>query len=135
MKERKVRKTHSMNIAYSAELILEELYCGGEWFQFPRSFLYVMPLDEAVLLAYLFMIRKFALGLPESKDSDGWFYCKLTKIKRELLFSKNRQTRLFSKLKEKGFIKTSVRGMPPKRFIKLFPVEIWQAIQFAKMNQ
>ena len=74
--------------------------------------------DRVLLLTFL--ISKYNLyETNKSLTSDNAFYCTTETIKDLFGWSWNKQNQLFNQLEELGYLKLSVRGTPPKRYVQL----------------
>lgn len=99
-----------------SDKLYQALLSSSTWFFIPRPFFKMMPMGEAVLLAYLI---NFAKMVGATQKNNGWFFCHMERIQKDLGFSKHAHTRMFSSLEDHGFIRTQKAGMPAKRYIKL----------------
>lgn len=116
-KKRKLKPTRQINqLINDLERNLNRFWSDGDWFQFPKSFLLAMSVDEAILLAYLINQSRVVKAYERNQ---GWFYCRATKIETELLFHKRKQTRVINKLREKGYLASKMKGTPAKRWLLL----------------
>ena len=99
---------------------LLELYAGGRWFQFPRHLMLIMSCQEAVLISFLI---NHAAGINKKafKKNDGWFYCKKRTILMRLFLPLRMQTRIVKRLMNRGYLESKWKGLPAKRFFKIFP--------------
>lgn len=99
-----------------SDSVFASLFADSCWIKFSKLLLHELTTDEAVLLCYLINVRQMHLN----RIRNGWFYAKMKYIMRDLWFTKAKQTRVISKLKRKGFIKTKLqKTLPAKRLIKV----------------
>ena len=81
----------------------------GRWFR-------MMNPTEAVLLAY---VNRRSSRPQSNRDKQGWFTCDARLIQNTLGIAINRQTRIISKLTERGFIETERRGQGARRWLRI----------------
>lgn len=102
--------------------ILLKAFTSGTWFQFPKQFLLSMSYGETIFLSFL--INHASVVGAEEKHA-GWFYCSMKTICRELyLRNTKQQSRIIKSLEDKGFIETTVRDIPARRYIRIRILEI-----------
>lgn len=78
------------------------------YFLFRRDLLRLgLALDEAVVLQHLVNVQYMVGG--------EWFECTVDQLQESLLISDKVQLRILRSLTEKGWIKTDLRGIPPRR--------------------
>ncbi len=109
--------------------LLNDAYNPGNWIQTPRIYFQIMPIEEATLFNLL--VSHSRVVRPDV-EGNGWFYCTMYKIMKELNINQKMQSRLMSKLKDRGFIFTKMQTgrVPPVRLIKInwraVAVELWK---------
>jgi len=106
--------------------MIREMFNSGNWFQFPKQFLCIMSDTEAILLSYLI---SHARGCRAAERHDHWFYCKKSRILRDLFIPLRKQQRLFASLISRGFIATKWQGQPAKRWIKIRSKKLYLAVE------
>lgn len=94
----------------------ERILSSGNWFLFPRDFLRIMSVEQAVLLAHLI---NFSNLLKASLLKDGWFYCTAKKLHHDLGMSPKTQSRVLRLLANSAFIELVKKGLPAKRHIRI----------------
>lgn len=87
----------------------------GEWFQFPKRFLNIMSIREAVFLSGL--INMTCIKIDAKEDEEGWISCTSNDVLNYLNIPKHTQERILMKLKGRHFIKIKKKGIPAKRWI------------------
>lgn len=93
--------------------IARDAYQPGNWFRFPLTYLDIMTLQEAVMLAFL---HNHSM---RCKKEGEWFFCKVSLITKALRVHTRTQSRVFRSLASKGFIQMQSRGIPAKRWITI----------------
>lgn len=114
----------------SLRMKLHNHYTPGRWLMVPRSFLWALSPDEAILLAYL-------IGVADSVHAErryaGWFFRGIERTTRELPgFNADKQQRVLRKLEDRQVIAREYRGSPPKRYIRVEYVELDMEIRAAR---
>jgi hypothetical protein len=75
---------------------------AGQWFMFPKSFLTIMTLQEAVVLSFLINWS----GHRKARAERGWFYCTIKRMEKELQLNYRVQRYAMTALDNKGIIET-----------------------------
>ncbi len=96
--------------------LLEEMYANGEWLQFKKTLRLIMQCDAACMLSFLMGESK---RYKAYRHYEGWFYCTARQMEAETYTPQWQQNKLIRELKDKQFIETERRGIPPVRFIKV----------------
>lgn len=86
----------------------------------------VLTKIEALFLSDL--INLYSMDVTVKSD-DGYFLCTAAYMDRSLSWGRMSQTDLFRSLKDKGFIETSFRGIPRRRWVKIDVVKLEEAIR------
>lgn len=102
-----------------AAMIIEELFDDNAWFRIPKIFVHQMGTDEAIMLAYLIFQSNRIKAHERRKGWDGWFYCRLSQMEKDLQILPRRQQRILKKLKNKRLIGHCRKGIPPRRYFKI----------------
>ena len=106
--------------------VIVEACAGSGWFKLPFIFLQTLPPDEAVLYAYLVdQCKQLDAHLGRT---EGWFYCTVRKIKKDVGIGPRTQTRVIKSLQRKGYIHTKKIGIPAKRHILIDPNALGELI-------
>lgn len=96
---------------------IAKAYAAGNWFQFPRCFLYAMKGDGAIFLAYLI---NHAYKVDAETESEGWFKCSASKACEDLVYrDRHVYTIHLRKLRLLGLIRTERRGNPSRQWIRI----------------
>lgn len=104
--------TFTMN---TTERIWELLYNDKRWFRFPKTLLQFMTPDEAVFFSYLNNLATLA----RAKRNDGWFYCTIRQVERDLKFDARKQVRLLKIFIDWKLMIRSRRGYKGRRWLKI----------------
>lgn len=104
----------------------------GGYFLFFRNYGRLLDKEEALLLQDLInredMIRLKQIKLRKTKrrqihaaTPDGYFRCTFAFLQNEnyLVWTEREQRRLFPLLERKGYISTTKRGSPPRRWVRI----------------
>ena len=106
-------------------------YARGNWVMLPRPFIRMLPMTGALMLAFLIDAGYRFLGSDKTfcpkgiNKADGWFLCSIDDVCAELSVSHNTQATWFAYLKNHGYIKVKLSGVPPRRFVRIN----WRAIE------
>jgi hypothetical protein len=91
-----------------------------DWFRFPRAFMWGLEMTEAVVLASLRdKERRCDSHVNKLRTSNGWFYYTTEDMFGDTGLLVRTQQRSIKKLVTAGYVLTTRRGVPPKRYFKL----------------
>lgn len=106
--------------------MVRSLHSGGNWFMFFPCFLRILDPRVATTLCYL---MNFATRThKQSLRNDGWFFCKVSKMAREIYLEKRTQSNHLKCLCDNGFIWTKRMDVPSKRYIKINYIAVIKAV-------
>lgn len=94
-------------------------YSPGKWFMFPKDFLKILTTDQALMLAAIISQSDFVQAGRRRRPWKGWFYFNINQVKEALQFDRQKQWRILSVLIKQGIVKRKLRGIPPKRYLKV----------------
>lgn len=98
------------------------------WFKIHRSLVEILGLEAAAMLHYLIDVHVRVQRSPDYKWNEGWFYCMMKKISKEINVSPGAQTRILTKLTGKNktrepvgprLIEMKKMGLPARRFVRI----------------
>ena len=107
------------------ERMLEFLFTDGTWFRFPKIFFKLMPLEEAIVLAFLMNYS----GAKKASKKDGWFECRVQDLENEVGIPEHVQRRVIGRLQDANRLESEQRGLPSKRHFRINFIGIEQEIQ------
>jgi len=94
--------------------MLISLFRPGEWISFPLVLLDIMDMADAVYLSFLISHQRRC-----SEDPREWVYLKKSSICAHLRVSNQQQKRHLRYLRELEVISQEMRGIPPKRYVRI----------------
>lgn len=110
--------------SYSYSIAMQQLGLGaGESFPVCMELTRAIGCDASILIGYL--IGQFRR---RSKSKSSRFPATVEMIQEALRYNKSKQYRVLKKLKQLKLLKVSLRGMPPRRYIRLDFPKIWRMI-------
>lgn len=96
--------------------VMWRLFASQQWFMTPKALFHIMRPMEALVLSYLINVCDSVSAL-ERKDRMFWVrnadICAVFNITEESLRTYMRA------LESKGFIKTKMKGLPAKRYVRI----------------
>lgn len=100
--------------------LAEQLFAPGNWIQFPRHVLWIMSSNEALVLAYLMSLERACADSKHKPEAmEGWTYCMIERMEKEMQIPKSKQARMLNKLEELGILHRKLFGFPVKRYFKV----------------
>lgn len=93
---------------------LEQIYATGRFVPVRQDWLAFLSWEDAGVLQYLINVANMVKA---EERNGGWFYCKISRFERDVYMSRDRQSKAIRRLKDKGLLKTEMRGQPAKRYI------------------
>lgn len=116
--------------------LMHNRFSAGNWIMTPKAFKYILHSDEAELLAFLIGIDAMeAADCDENnKPYSGWFTCRMERVCRELIITRNQHSRLFKILTKRGYIKVKLKGVPARRYILIDSDFLMAAIDVGEAN-
>tara|TARA_R100000655_G_scaffold81041_1_gene120433 strand:- start:144 stop:803 length:660 start_codon:yes stop_codon:yes gene_type:complete len=101
---------------------MKNLLSSSAYFIVNKRLARLVGLKEAVLLADL--ISKEQYFINNNMLIDGWFFNTADNIERDTTLSRHKQSVAIKTLEKKGFIKTSLRGVPATLHFKIIDDKI-----------
>jgi hypothetical protein len=98
--------------------VIAELLKPGNWFMFPRYYMFFLQPIDAVVFSYLMKVECWCVEHETTKEEE-WFYCTMEKFERDLNISRDQQKRSVARLKELEVIETKLIGMPGRRHFRI----------------
>jgi hypothetical protein len=108
---------------------------GNSYMPIFKELFQIMPESSVLLLSHLMDREEFIGRLRENKGKrfHGWFWASETFISEAFPFmSKRSQYYVISDLKKREFLRTRLKGSPPKRFVQINVLKIMEALQISK---
>ncbi len=90
------------------------------------DFLKIITIQEAAVLEFIIQRSRY---LDSEENYNGWIPCANKPILKKLAMSQRTLERVFSSLKEKGFLQIKFKGFPKKRFIRVQLEYLWERVQ------
>jgi len=108
---------------------LKSLLSQEGWFPLHRAVIQITGgMEEAAVVHFLINYHSRIKRSPYYKWDDGWFYCKISTMENELCLKRTKQQTIIKKLVELGLVETTRKGLPAKRFFRINPEVIKQAV-------
>lgn len=101
------------------EELSAELFKNGHWCKLPTSLIPHISAPEILMLSSLINWSSIVQKLQCGKPWDGWFYCRLSQIRKELGFRNNKQCRILKLLRKRKFIDHELRNLPAQRHFRI----------------
>lgn len=85
-----------------------------------------LGLDEAIIIGEL--ASEFAYWRSKDELQDGYFYSTVENVENNTTLSAHRQRSALNNLKKAGIVDVKVMGLPARRFIKIFELELERVV-------
>lgn len=97
-----------------------------------KDLIKILGLEEAILLGEL--ASEYDYWFNQDKLDDGYFYSTVENIQEHTTLSDHKQRKALKKLKDKGLVDVKVKGIPAKRYIKIYEEQVFELFnsQFLK---
>jgi hypothetical protein len=90
----------------------------GNWIMFSKLLLKIMPIREAVVLSFLYNVKRIS-GTSVQIKRNGWFHCSTKLLEQDSTLSTDQQRRAIKTLIKMGVVDAKMGGNPPKRFVRI----------------
>jgi hypothetical protein len=104
---------------HSKRLTDQKCYGFGGHLRIPLIWYQIMSREEAQVLEFLWNLRD-CLESSDQLEDDEWFYCTNRRLQQALGLSRKVQCRIFNRLEDLKFVKRNLRGIPAKRYVRVF---------------
>ena len=110
------------------DALVTGLMSGGGWFCIHRGLLKKLGMEAAVFLHFLINYHSRVKQSGKYKWDDGWFYCTVDTMEKELGVPQRTQIRALKFLMEDGLLEFKNRGLPAKRHVRINTQEVARLI-------
>lgn len=108
---------------------VNELLGEGHYWRVSKQIARKSSLDAAVMLTDLLDKRDYFMGIGQMLDLGDWFYNTVENIELDTTLSAHKQRAAVKELVGLGLIDVEYRGMPKKRYYRLYDLKILQSLK------
>lgn len=99
-----------------------QLLASRNYISVNKDLIKVLGLEEAIIMGEL--ASEYNYWYEKQQLDDGYFYSTVENIEEHTTLSGHKQRKALKKLQEAGLIHIKVKGIPAKRYIKIFEEEV-----------
>ena len=110
------------------DALTKELMSGGDCFCVHIGLLKKLGIEAAVFLYFLIDYHSLVKQSSKYKWDDGWFYCTVDTMEKELGVPQRTQIRALKFLMEEELLEFKNRGLPAKRHVRINTANVTRII-------